>query len=232
MEITEMPFNSIVFEDDLFVSTAMSRSLNGEGFTVKEVNTPLSRSLEAPLHDAQLVIIGSKEDFCNLSRFLVHLKAKAPQAGVVILKENYKKEELLDLFNMGIDLFIEKPFDIDVVINQLVALRRRLESGGCRKYVGDILLNIGEQFISCGDSIVDLNPSEVKLMSNLIDNVGVGILTKQDINQLLYRTDTDIGVSSAKVYIYRLRDKLSKVGAKKVTIENHYGNGYYLQVED
>ena len=227
-----MPFNSIVFEDDLFVSTAMSRSLNTEGFTVKEVNTPLTQSLDAPLDDAQLVIIGSKEDFSGLSRFLAHLKAKAPQAGVVILKENYKKEELLDLFKMGIDLFIEKPFDIDVVINQLVSLRRRLESGGCRKYVGDILLNIGEQLIVCGESIIDLNPSEVKLMSNLIDNVGVGILTKQDINQLLYRTDTDIGVSSAKVYIYRLRDKLSKVGAKKVTIENHYGNGYYLQVEE
>ena len=57
-----MPFNSIVFEDDLFVSTAMSRSLNGEGFTVAEVNTTLSKSLEAPLHDAQLIIIGTKED--------------------------------------------------------------------------------------------------------------------------------------------------------------------------
>jgi DNA-binding response OmpR family regulator len=226
-----MFFKSIVFEDDLFVSTAMSRSLQGEGFLVQEVNTTLSKSLDVSVDDAQLIIIGTKEDFGSLTRFITHLKAKQPSCGIVVLKEAYRKEEILDLFALGVDLYMEKPFDIDIVINQLISLRRRLEGGGCRKSVGDIMLNIGEQMIVCGDNVIDLNPSEVKLMSNLIDNVGAGILTKQQINQLLYRTDTDIGVSSAKVYIYRLRDKLTKAGSKKVTIENHYGNGYYLQIE-
>jgi DNA-binding response OmpR family regulator len=226
-----MFFNSVVFEDDVFVSTAMSRSLQNEGFVVKEVNAPLSNSFEDSLEEAQLIIIGSKEEFYSLTRFIRHVKTSQPQCGIVVLKEHFRKEEVLELFNLGIDLFIEKPFDIDIVINQLIALRRRLEGGGCRKQVGDILLNIGEQLIVCGDTIIDLNPSEVKLMSHLINNIGTEILTKQQINQLLYRTDSDIGVSSAKVYIYRLRDKLAKAGSKKVTIENHYGTGYYLQVE-
>ncbi len=226
-----MFFNSVVFEDDVFVSTAMSRSLLNEGFVVKEVNAPLSKSLDDSLEEAQLIIIGSKEEFYSLTRFIRHVKTSQPQCGIVVLKEHFRKEEVLELFNLGIDLFIEKPFDIDIVINQLIALRRRLEGGGCRKQVGDILLNIGEQLIVCGDTIIDLNPSEVKLMSHLINNIGTEILTKQQINQLLYRTDSDIGVSSAKVYIYRLRDKLAKAGSKKVTIENHYGTGYYLQVE-
>ena len=226
-----MFFNSVVFEDDVFVSTAMSRSLLNEGFVVKEVNAPLSKSLDDSLEEAQLIIIGSKEEFYSLTRFIRHVKTSQPQCGIVVLKEHFRKEEVLELFNLGIDLFIEKPFDIDIVINQLIALRRRLEGGGCRKQVGDILLNIGEQLIVCGDNIIDLNPSEVKLMSHLINNIGTDILTKQQINQLLYRTESDIGVSSAKVYIYRLRDKLAKAGSKKVTIENHYGTGYYLQVE-
>jgi DNA-binding response OmpR family regulator len=226
-----MFFNSVVFEDDVFVSTAMSRSLHNEGFVVKEVNAPLSNSFEDSLQEAQLIIIGSKEEFYSLTRFIRHVKISQPSCGIVVLRENYRKEEVLELFHLGIDLFIEKPFDIDIVINQLIALRRRLEGGGCRKQVGDILLNIGEQLIVCGDNIIDLNPSEVKLMSHLINNIGTDILTKQQINQLLYRTESDIGVSSAKVYIYRLRDKLAKAGSKKVTIENHYGTGYYLQVE-
>jgi two-component system OmpR family response regulator len=226
-----MFFTSIVFEDDLFVSTAMSRSLQNEGFVVREVNTTLSRSLDTTLDNAQLIIIGTKEDFGALSRFISHIKAQHPTCGIVVLKDSFRKDEILDLFALGVDLYMEKPFDIDIVINQLIALRRRLEGGGCRKQAGDILLNVGEQMIVCGPNVIDLNPSEVKLMSHLIDNIGTGILTKQQINQLLYRSDTDIGVSSAKVYIYRLRDKLAKAGSKKVTIENHYGNGYYLQIE-
>lgn len=226
-----MFFKSIVFEDDVFVSTAMSRSLQNEGFAVSEVNTPLSRSMESAFDEVQLVIIGSKEDFNTLSRFITHVKNEYPACGIVVLKESFRKEEIIELFALGIDLYMEKPFDIDIVINQLIALRRRLEGGGCRKQAGDILLNISEQMIVCGSNVIDLNPSEVKLMSQLIDNVGTGILTKQHINQLLYRSDTDIGASSAKVYIYRLRDKLEKAGSKKVTIENHYGNGYYLQIE-
>ena len=226
-----MFFTSIVFEDDLFVSTALSRTLQNEGFVVREINSTLSKSTAGPLDDAQLIIIGTKEDFGALSRFISHVKAKHPSAGVVVFKEAFRKDEVLDLFSLGIDLYMEKPLDIDIVINQLVALRRRLEGGGCRKQAGDILLNVGEQMIVCGSNEIDLNPSEVKLMSHLIDNIGTGILTKQQINQLLYRSDTDIGMSSAKVYIYRLRDKLAKAGSKKVSIENHYGNGYYLQIE-
>lgn len=226
-----MFFTSMVFEDDLFVSTALSRTLQSEGFIVREINSTLSKSLEVPVDDAQLIIIGTKEDFGALSRFISHIKAQHPSAGIVVFKEAFRKEELLDLFTLGIDLYMEKPFDIDIVINQLVALRRRLEGGGCRKQVGDILLNVGEQMLVCGDNQIDLNPSEVKLLSHLIDNVGTDILTKQQINQLLYRSDTDIGMSSAKVYVYRLRDKLAKAGSKAVTIENHYGNGYYLQIE-
>ena len=226
-----MFFKSIVFEDDVFVSTAMSRSLQNEGFVVSEVNTPLSKSSDAVLDDAQLIILGTKEDFTTLSRFIARIKDEQPNCGVVVLKESFRKEEILELFAQGIDLYMEKPFDIDIVINQLIALRRRLEGGGCRKQAGDILLNISEQMIVCGDNEIDLNPSEVKLMAHLIDNIGTGILTKQQINQLLYRSDIDIGASSAKVYIYRLRDKLAKAGSKAVTIENHYGNGYYLQIE-
>jgi len=102
-----MFFKSIVFEDDLFVSTAMSRSLQGEGFLVQEVNTTLSKSLDVTVDDAQLIIIGTKEDFGSLTRL-------QPSCGIVVLKEAYRKEEILDLFALGVDLYMEKPFDIDM----------------------------------------------------------------------------------------------------------------------
>lgn len=201
-----MCFKILLIEEDVFIRSTIVRSLSHEEFDIVETGTSLIDT-DIDLSSFQLAIIGAEENSDFIVQEVENIKSHNPQCGIVIMDKNTSKEDVINYYKLGMDSFIEKPFDLDLFIYRISSLRKRIEGAGCVRFVGDVKINVGEQMITCGDEQVYLNPSETKLIMRLIDTSGIEVLTKSEINRILYRTDNEIGINSAKVYIYRLRDK-------------------------
>lgn len=225
-----MCFTVVLVEADVVVQSAIQKNLQQIGFSTIECLHTLEELLPLDFSDIELLVLSTEDALDKVVRYIRVIKSSNPLIGIVVINRQFTKKEIMILYDEGIDLFSRKPFDLDVFTLKVKSLRNRIETSYCRKYIGDVVIDISQSSMGRKSELVFLNPSEMKIMLKLIDSRNNQLLTKADINRLLYHNDYDLTATGAKVYIYRLREKLRRVGTECVMIKNNYGNGYYLNV--
>ena len=130
----------------------------------------------------------------------------------------------------GGDDYIEKPFDLELLLVKIKAMLRRtyeyryLE----REYLDkDTYYDvISGRFIYQNQGL-DLTKSEAKIMSTLIQQRGNWV-TREQLMMVLWNTDEFITDATLSVHISRLRNKLNELAKGKDIIKTKKGVGYYI----
>ena len=136
----------------------------------------------------------------------------------------------VDALDMGADDYIEKPFDLELLLVKIKAMLRRtyeyryLE----REYLDkDTYYDvISGRFIYQNQGL-DLTKSEAKIMSTLIQQRGNWV-TREQLMMVLWNTDEFITDATLSVHISRLRNKLNELTKGKDIIKTKKGVGYYI----
>ncbi|XMB85744.1 response regulator transcription factor [Mycoplasmatota bacterium WC44] len=228
-----MSFNILIIESDLFINSVLNRTLKLEGFKLHDTFDRKTAVDVINNNDYNLVIIGFKTKDEDITEIIKLAKERNPNSGIIVMGEQYDRELLLRYYELGIDDFMLKPFDIDLFVAKVNALKRRMENTNLTRRIGDIEIDYGKQLITCNSISERLNPTEFRIIFKLVTSyIEDKVLDKEEVNKLLFHSDNKTGPNGAKVYIYRLRDKLNKIGSKGVEIKNDYGTGYYLVVNN
>lgn len=222
-------FKVLVVEDDQVIAAAMVKALKQWQYEVQAV-TDFRDVLELFVtFEPHLVLLDISLPFFNGFHWctLIRQRSKVP---IVFISSASDNMNMVMAMNLGADDFISKPFDMYVFAAKIQAILRRTYAYGGQvntlEHAG-ILLNLTEATLSYGCEKTDLTKNEFKILQVLME-VPEKVVSRSDMMNRLWESDSFIDENTLTVNITRLRKKLEDLGIVD-WIQTKKGIGYQLK---
>ena len=138
-------------------------------------------------------------------------------------------------FNLGVDDYLVKPFEMEELQVRVRALLKRSnqipQSASVRELLtlGDITILPETYCVKIKDKQAKLTPIEFEIFNLLFQNHDTMVSSAQLLQEVWgYSPDDDI--ETIRVHIRHIRTKIDKIAGGKKYIETIYGGGYKLNV--
>ena len=138
-------------------------------------------------------------------------------------------------FNIGVDDYLTKPFELEELIVRVRALLKRASLIPKSSAVRDLLTYkeitlLPETYsVQINEKIQKLTPIEFDIFNLLFQNHG-NMVSSQKLLKEIWGYEPDDSVETIRVHIRHLRSKINKISDNKNYIETIYGGGYKLNV--
>ena len=145
-------------------------------------------------------------------------------AYIIIASAKSEKEDKLAGLNLGADNYIEKPYDVDILLAKIKGVFKR-------KYAieeiheGNLILNTVNNFLKVNNKPVTVTDKEFELLKLLIENKGT-TLKKEYIFNTIWGSDSESEPQTLTVHIKWLREKIEEDSKNPKHIITVWGNGY------
>ena len=213
----------LIVEDDLELAELLTDFLRDEGYTVSSVDSG-ERALELyEKYGAKLVVLDINLPDVNGFSVCSKLRESA-DTPILIVSARTDKEDKLNGLDLGADDYIEKPYDIDILIAKIKGIFKR-------RYQRDVLsangvvLNLVSKTAEIDGRQVDLPAKEFELLTLLIENQGKA-LKKEYLFNTVWGSDSDSELQTLHVHINRLRQKLGDDPKNAKRLLTVWGVGY------
>ena len=146
---------------------------------------------------------------------------------ILIASAKTDKDDKLKGLNLGADDYIEKPYDIDILIAKINGIFKR-------KYAqeiiteGNLKLNTVTETLTVNDKDVEVTSKEFELLKLLIENKGV-TLKKEYLFNTVWGSDSESEQQTLTVHIKWLREKIEEDPKKPDHIITVWGVGYRFE---
>ena len=148
---------------------------------------------------------------------------------VLFLTARGELDDRLRGLSLGGDDYMTKPFSVEEMLLRINAILRRTEGYDdvqSRLTVGDLELDEGSHQVWRADVLVELTPTEFRLLHYLMVNAGQ-VVSKAQIRDRVWDYSFDGKVNMVEVYISYLRKKLDVHGPP--LIRTVRGIGYCMR---
>ena len=151
---------------------------------------------------------------------------------IILLTAKSTTIDKINGLDLGADDYLAKPFVVEELLARIRALMRRKPTYNEDKSVefGDLVLNISDSTLSCGENKALLMNKELQIMNMLI-NSGSKIISLDTITKNAWDIDAYSTSENVWVFISYLRKKLESIHSK-VKIKSIRYQGYYLEYKD
>ena len=213
----------LIVEDNKELCGLLSEFLRAEDYTV---STAESGEIALSLYEkygARLVLLDI--NLPGMDGFAVCRKIREVEnTPIIILTARADKEDKLSGIVLGADDYIEKPYDIDILIAKIKGIfKRRLARDVLTE--NDLTLNLAQGTAEKDGKPLSLTAKEFELLRVLIENKGQ-TLTKDMLFNRIWGADSESEPQTLTVHIKWLRQKLEPDPAKPVRILTVWGKGY------
>lgn len=155
---------------------------------------------------------------------------KTSNMGIIIgTSRDSEIDELLSI-NYGADHYITKPYNIQILLAKIASLLRRTNASGevsDKIDAKDFIINTSNNTIEKQGKIIELTKNEYKILKYLVQN-REKIVSREEIMDCLWETESFIDDNTLTVNITRLRNKLEELNLKEL-LETRRGQGYILR---
>ena len=225
------PNSILIIEDDPAVARGLEAGLQREGYQVTWKDSGTGGIQYAREFNPQLIILdvrlpdGSGFDFCRQMR---RLGLCQPILMLTVQREEMDKVLGLEI---GADDYVTKPYGLRELLSRIRALLRRAYgdfsiSDSNTLYVGDLVLDRGRGQVWRGKQLLNLTPTEFRLLIFLAQNAGQA-LTRNQILDSVWGYDSDVDSErTVNVHIRRLREKVEINPSNPALILTVPGIGY------
>jgi DNA-binding response OmpR family regulator len=134
---------------------------------------------------------------------------------------------------MGADDYITKPFSVRELVARVKSVLRRVEGSMTGRKVlraGGIEVDLERHRVKAGEHVVDLSPTEFRLLRFLMERRGK-VFSRDQILGAVWKGDAFIESRTVDVHIRRLRAELEQAGAVNY-IRTVRGVGYSFSDEE
>ena len=145
-------------------------------------------------------------------------------AYIIIASAKSDKEDKLAGLNLGADDYVEKPYDVDILLAKIKGVFKR-------KYAieeiheGNLILNTVNNILKVNGKQVTVTDKEFELLKLLIENKGT-TLKKEYIFNTIWGSDSESEPQTLTVHIKWLREKIEEDPKNPKHIITVWGNGY------
>ncbi|WP_298527757.1 response regulator transcription factor [uncultured Ruminococcus sp.] len=149
---------------------------------------------------------------------------KQDNVPIIVLTARSDRDDKLNGLLLGADDYIEKPYDIDILIAKIKGIfSRRLAIDFLTD--GDISLNLALRTATLGGQPLQLTSKEFDLLELFISSKGQ-TLTKEYIFNRIWGSDSDSELQTLTVHIKWLREKVERDPKNPEKILTVWGKGY------
>ncbi len=154
---------------------------------------------------------------------------------IIMLTALSQLNDKVNGFNIGVDDYLVKPFEIEELLVRVRAILKRTHQIPNSASVRDLLtLNeitlLPEQYaVKIGENQVKLTPIEFEIFNLLFQNHG-NMVSSAKLLKDVWGYSPDDDVETIRVHIRHLRSKIDKISNGKKYIETIYGGGYKLNI--
>ena len=141
---------------------------------------------------------------------LEKLRSEGMSVPVLMLSARADKADINQGLRTGADDYLTKPFSIEELVLRVKAIMRRSKGEVAEVKVltcGPISMDFSKYSVKFNDQLVDLSPTEFKLLEQLILNRG-NVVTKETLLYEVWEIDFKSSSTVVDTYISYLRKKL------------------------
>ena len=224
----------LVVDDEPNIRELLSTSLRFAGFEVVAAANGREALDAAEAHMPDLAVLDVM--LPDMDGFTVtrKLRASGRHFPVVFLTARDETEDKVTGLTVGGDDYVTKPFSLDEVVARIRAVLRRtrplLEDDAVIQ-VDDLELDDDAHEVRRGGEVIDLSPTEFKLLRYLMLNPN-RVLSKAQILDHVWEYDFNGDASIVESYISYLRRKIDTNPDTPPLIQTKRGVGYLLRTAD
>lgn len=225
----------LVIDDDVAINELIKVNLELAGYTVIQafdgtIGFALCKQ-EMPSVVVLDVMMPEVDGFTVAQRIRKNDSTK--DIPIIMLTALSQLNDKVNGFNIGVDDYLVKPFEMEELQVRIRALLKRTrqipQSASTRELLtlGDITLLPEIYSVKIKDKQTKLTPIEFDIFNLLFQNHGNMVSSARLLKDIWgYSPDDDI--ETIRVHIRHLRAKLDKISDGKKYIETIYGGGYKL----
>ncbi|MBQ6945172.1 MAG: response regulator transcription factor [Ruminococcus sp.] len=143
---------------------------------------------------------------------------------ILIVSAKTDKDDKLNGLILGADDYIEKPYDIDILMAKIAGIfKRRYALEEITE--GDLRLNLAEKIVYKNDVQIDMTQKEFELLTLFIENKGKTLKKEYIFNQI-WGSDSFSEQQTLTVHIKWLRQKIEDNPKEPAHIQTVWGVGY------
>ena len=216
----------LIVEDNEELGMLLSDFLTAEGYDVYHAlsgEEALEILAEEP---AKLVILDIM--LPGMDGFAVCNKIRdTDNVPILIVSAKDTKEDKLNGLMLGADDYIEKPYDIDIMLAKVNGIFKRRY--GVEEIVdGNLRLNKSDESIMVNGQLQKSTSKEFQLLLYLLQNKN-RTLTKEELFHQIWGNTSDSEMQTLTVHIKRLRTKIEEDPENPKRILTVWGKGYRME---
>ncbi len=213
----------MVVEDNKELAGVLCDFLRAENYTVSTAENAEKALLLYEKYGARLVVLDIMLPDKDGLYILEKIRADS-NTPVLIVSAKTGKEDKLSGLNLGADDYIEKPYDIDIMLAKIGGIFKRRYSLD-ELSDGNIRINKINRIVYRNDLQVEMTAKEFDLLVLLIENKG-RTLSKEYIFNTIWGSDSDSEQQTLTVHIKWLRRKIEENPKNPQRILTVWGVGY------
>lgn len=227
----------LVIDDDIAINELIKINLELNGYNVIQAFNGVDGFAKVKQELPALVILDvmmpEVDGFTVAQR--IRQSSEIADIPIIMLTALSQLNDKVNGFNIGVDDYLTKPFEIDELLVRVRALLKRTQQIPQSSAVRELLTYkeitlLPETFsVKINDKVQKLTPIEFDIFNLLFQNHG-NMVSGAKLLKDIWGYDPDDNVETIRVHIRHLRTKIDKISDGKKYIETIYGGGYKLNV--
>ena len=216
----------LIVEDNAELSGLLTDFLRAENYVVSVAETGEKALSLYEKYGARLVLLDIMLPGIDGLAVCERVRKHSDTPIIILSAKNQKQDKLSGLL-LGADDYMEKPYDIDILLAKINGIFRRRYSMDTL-VSGDLSLNRAERKAErCGQPL-EMTGKEFDLLLLLAENAGK-TLTKEYLFGRIWGSDSESEPQTLTVHIKRLREKIEDDPRHPQRILTVWGVGYQFK---
>lgn len=213
----------LIIEDNLEIANLLCDFLRAENYIVSIAGNGEQALLLYEKYGAKLIILDIM--LPKTDGFIICKKIReTSNTPILIVSAKTEKEDKLKGLLLGADDYIEKPFDIDIMLAKIKGIFKRTYSLDEISH-GNLKINKITKTVYKNNKIINMTAKEFELLLLLMENKGK-VLNKEFLFHHIWGMDSFSEPQTLTVHIKWLREKIEKDPKNPKKIITVWGVGY------
>jgi two-component system OmpR family response regulator len=230
MEAASASARLLVVDDEPTIRELLSGSLRLAGFEVTTAASGAEAVRAAASRRPDLVLLDVMMPDGDGFEALRRIRSGGADVPVIFLTARDEEPDRVTGFAVGADDYVTKPFSLNELLGRIRAVLRRSRPGdpGSRLCVADLELDEDVHEVKRAGAVVDLTPTEYRLLRFLMLNAG-RVVSKDQILDHVWEGDPARDGNVVEPCVSYLRRKVDQ-GQQLRLIHTVRGFGYVLRI--
>lgn len=204
----------LIVDDEAGVRDLLADALKMAGFETIVASDGLTALTLQRKHEPELMIIDINMPKMDGFELVERLRSSGVDTPVLMLSARGDKTDVTKGLRIGADDYVKKPFGLEELVLRINAILRRTRSSIKPDEIlhcGPISLDEAKHEVRFQDELIDLSPTEFKLLHFLMLRPG-RVISKETLLSSVWDIDFESNSTVVDTYISYLRKKLHREG--------------------